>query len=136
MNTLKKRTAASVAKARPKGYMKIVEWSPADGCFVGSAPPLIGAACHGQDEVQVYAELCGIVEEWLTILRNEGMPVPAPMLQKRYSGKFNLRVGQELHKALEIRAIQNGESLNAHCVKTLAAAVGRRAARVRTRKMD
>ena len=28
-------------KAKSARYMKIVEWSGEDGCFVGSAPPLI-----------------------------------------------------------------------------------------------
>ena len=33
----------SALKAKAARYMKIVEWSDEDGCFVGSAPPLIGA---------------------------------------------------------------------------------------------
>ncbi len=32
----------------------IVEWSDEDGCFVGSAPPLIGPCCHDKDEAKVY----------------------------------------------------------------------------------
>jgi hypothetical protein len=47
-------------KVRPKTeaarYMKIVEWSDEDGCFMGSAPPLIGQCCHGKDEAKVYAQ--------------------------------------------------------------------------------
>ena len=44
-------------------YVKIVEWSDADQCFVGQCPGIIGPCCHGDDEAQVYAELCAIVEE-------------------------------------------------------------------------
>jgi len=34
-------------KARAAQYTKLVEWSDEDGCFVGSAPPLVGPCCHG-----------------------------------------------------------------------------------------
>jgi hypothetical protein len=41
----------SELKAKAAHYTKLVEWSDEDGCFVGSAPPLIGQCCHGADEV-------------------------------------------------------------------------------------
>ena len=44
-------------------YIKIVQWSDEDQCFVGECPGMIGPCCHGDDEAAVYAELCGIVEE-------------------------------------------------------------------------
>ena len=115
--------ARTAKKPRSADYLKIVEWSDEDGCFVGSAPPIIGPACHGPDEVQVYGELCVIVDEWLDIMKRDGAPVPEPTLQKGFSGKFNLRTGPDLHKALEIRATQAGESLNSYCVKRLSEAV-------------
>lgn len=55
-----------------KDYVKLVEWSDEDGCFVGSAPPLIGPCCHGDDEAEVYRELCQIVEEWIQIYQEDG----------------------------------------------------------------
>ena len=117
---------AGTKKPREADYLKLVEWSEEDACFVGSAPPIITAACHGDDPVEVYRELCVIVKEWLDIMQADGCPLPAPTLRRQYSGKFNLRTGKELHKALEIRATQQGESLNAFCVKSLKAAVERR----------
>jgi predicted RNase H-like HicB family nuclease len=45
----------SELKAKAAHYLKIVEWSEDDGCFVGSVPPLIGPCCHGKDEAKVYA---------------------------------------------------------------------------------
>jgi predicted HicB family RNase H-like nuclease len=105
-------------------YLKIVEWSE-DGCYVGSAPPIIGGACHGGDQVKVYRQLCQIVDEWLEIMERDGMPVPAATAGKEYSGTFNLRAGPDLHKALEIRATQAGESLNSYCVQQLGRAVTR-----------
>ena len=123
----KNKGMANGGAKKPRGadYLKLVEWSDEDACFIGSAPPIITDACHGDEPAEVYRELCVIVEEWLDIMEADGVPVPAPNLQKRYSGKFNLRTGRELHKALEIRATQQGESLNTFCVNSLKAAVER-----------
>ena len=44
-------------------YVKIVEWSEEDQCFVGSCPGLFYGGCHGHDEQRVFAELCQLVEE-------------------------------------------------------------------------
>lgn len=57
-------------------YIKLVEWSDEDGAFVGWCPGIIGPCCHGADEVEVYRELCAIVEDWIEIARREGRPLP------------------------------------------------------------
>ena len=106
-------------KAKAARYMKIVEWSDEDGCFVGSAPPLIGPCCHGKDEAKVYAQLCRIVEEWVEILEIDGHELPEPLAAKQFSGKFVLRVEPALHRRLAAKALAAGESLNSFCVKTL-----------------
>ena len=59
-------------------YIKIVEWSDEDQCFVGQCPGIIGPCCHGDDEAEVYAQLCRIVDEWLSALKNDGKPLPPP----------------------------------------------------------
>ena len=43
-------------------HIKIVEWSEEDQCFVGQCPGIIGPCGHGDDEVEVYKELCQLVE--------------------------------------------------------------------------
>ena len=97
-------------------YLKIVEWSEEDGCYVGSCPGLMLGGVHGSDEARVYRELCRVVDEWVETLRRDGDPLPPATAGKEYSGKFVLRVGKELHKELAIEAIRHGESLNSYCV--------------------
>jgi predicted HicB family RNase H-like nuclease len=106
-------------KIKSSDYIKVVEWSDKDGRFIGSAPPLIGRCCHGKDEVEVYAALCRIVEEWIALYHKEGKPLPEPSAGKEYSGKFVLRTGENLHRLLAIRALQRGASLNSFVVETL-----------------
>ena len=104
-------------KERDK-YLKIVEWSEEDQCYVGSVPGLIGKCCHGDDESRVFRKLCKIVDEWIEIYKKEGRPLPSPT-NKNYSGKFILRTGSDLHQALAVRALSKGESLNRFVVKAL-----------------
>lgn len=63
-------------------YVKIVEWSDEDQCFVGQCPGVIGPCCHGDNEAQVYAELCQIVGEWIEMLKKDGKPLPLPTVGK------------------------------------------------------
>ena len=100
-------------------YIKLVEWSEEDQCYVGSSPGLIGPCCHGNDEANVYKQLCHIVEEWVELHQKEGLPMPDSLISKSFSGKFVVRVGQDLHKALAIKAAKSGESLNHFCVNAL-----------------
>jgi predicted HicB family RNase H-like nuclease len=99
-------------------YLKLVVWSDEDRCYVGSVPGWIGACCHGTDEAEVYRELCRIVDEWIEVYRQDGRPLPPPT-NREYSGRFVLRAGPEMHRALAVRALAEGESLNTFVVKSL-----------------
>lgn len=57
-------------------YAKIIEWSKEDQCYVGSAPGLILGGGHGDDEQQVFAEPCQIVEEAIELYRQDNKPLP------------------------------------------------------------
>jgi hypothetical protein len=57
-------------------YVKIVEWSEVDQCFVGSCPGLFFGGCHGSDEKRVFEELCDIVEETIKLYHAQGKPLP------------------------------------------------------------
>ena len=74
-------------------YVKIVEWSYDDQCYVGSAPGLIYGGCHGPDEKEVFEELCKIVEEVLSLYREDGRPLPPPTAGRDYANKLQ-RVSQ------------------------------------------
>jgi len=105
-------------------YLKIVEWSDEDNCYVGSVPGWLGQVCHGNNELDVYSELSDIVDEWIDIYSEEEMPLPSPT-KKDYSGKFVLRTGPDLHKILTLKALSHGESLNHFVVKKLKSLVSR-----------
>ena len=100
-------------------YLKIVEWSEEDQCYVGTCPGLMLGGVHGDNEAKVYKELCQAVGEWIEIYQDDGEPLPAATAGKEYSGKFVVRVGKDLHKALAVEALRHGESLNSYCLHLL-----------------
>lgn len=100
-------------------YLKLVEWSEEDGCYVGTCPGLMLGGVHGTNEAAVYAELCDVVDEWIRIYERDGAALPEPTAGKAYSGRFLLRPGKELHKELAVHALRVGESLNTYCVDLL-----------------
>ena len=57
-------------------YVKIVEWSEEDQCYIGSSPGLVYGGCHGADEKVVFDQLCEIVEEAIELYRTDGKPLP------------------------------------------------------------
>ena len=69
-------------------YVKIVEWSEEDQCFVGSSPGLFYGGCHGEDEKAVFAELCDIVEETIQLYTRDAKPLPPPTSGKDYANKM------------------------------------------------
>ena len=69
-------------------YVKIVEWSEEDQCFIGSCPGLFYGGCHGQDERQVFSELCDIVEEMMALYQQDGKPLPPVTSGRDYATKM------------------------------------------------
>jgi predicted RNase H-like HicB family nuclease len=69
-------------------YVKIVEWSDEDQCYVGSCPGLFYGGCHGDDEKEVFAELCRIVDETIELYLKDGKPLPRPTSGKDYANKL------------------------------------------------
>jgi predicted RNase H-like HicB family nuclease len=69
-------------------YVKIVEWSEEDQCYVGSSPGLIYGGCHGTNEREVFDELCSIVEEAISLYKTEGRPLPPPTSSRDFANKM------------------------------------------------
>lgn len=65
-------------------YVKIIEWSEEDNCFIGSCPELFYGGCHGSNEHEVFDELCEVIEETIQIYKQEGRPFPLPLTGKEF----------------------------------------------------
>lgn len=116
------KPTANQIKTQTRQYLKVVEWSEEDRCFVGSAPPIIGQCCHGDTEADVLGQLQVIVEEWVASFLSEDLPLPPSSRGKTFSGKFLVRISPELHQKAAVKAMARGESLNQFVAQALAKA--------------
>ena len=57
-------------------YHKWVEWSDEDQAYVGKCPDLI-TGIHGDDPVEVYRDLCQVLEDVIAHFESEGRALPA-----------------------------------------------------------
>ncbi|MDP5016850.1 MAG: type II toxin-antitoxin system HicB family antitoxin [Dolichospermum sp.] len=53
-------------------------------------------------------------------MESNGEEVPVPLAEKKYSGKFQVRLTPEQHRKLAIEAAENGISLNRYVSYKLA----------------
>jgi predicted RNase H-like HicB family nuclease len=65
-------------------YLKLVEWSEQDQCFIGSCPELFYGGCHGNDPRAVFDELCQIVDETVELYEQERKPLPTPLANRDF----------------------------------------------------
>ena len=65
-------------------YVKLVEWSDEDRCFIGSCPELFYGGCHGADAKSVFSELCEIIEETIEIYEQDGRSLQLPMSGREF----------------------------------------------------
>ncbi|MGD9855245.1 MAG: pilus assembly protein HicB [Planctomycetaceae bacterium] len=61
-------------------YHKWVEWSDADGTYLGRCPDLI-SGIHGDDPVRLYAELCEVIEDVVRHFSQSGRTLPPPRVR-------------------------------------------------------
>lgn len=100
-------------------YLRVVEWSEEDKCYIGRIPGLALGGVHGKNEAKVYEKLSGLIDEWIKIHEEDNTPLPPATVGKKYSGKFNLRLSPALHERLAIESLKVNESLNTYCAKVL-----------------
>jgi len=78
-----------------------------------------GCMSHGD----TYAEACENIQEamelWIEAKLEGGYPVPKPIEENNYSGKFVLRLPKTLHARLAMEAEKEGISLNQYALYRL-----------------
>ncbi|GHU40962.1 pilus biosynthesis protein HicB [Spirochaetia bacterium] len=87
--------------------------------YFATVKELDGCMSHGD----TYAEACENIQEamegWIESKLENGFPVPQPIGESRYSGKFVLRLPRTLHARLAAEAEREGISLNQYALYRL-----------------
>ena len=63
-------------------YHRFVRWSEENQLYIGYCPDLyFGGVCHGPNDEQVYAELCGIIRDEVAHRLSRGEALPSVSLR-------------------------------------------------------
>ena len=61
-------------------YHKWIEWSDEDNVYLGLCPDVI-TGIHGNDPIQLYEELCEVVDDVLASFQESGRTFPEPIIK-------------------------------------------------------
>lgn len=93
-------------------YTYRVAWSVEDGEHVATVAEFPSLSWLAPTPVEALAGLAGVVRDVLADLAASGEPVPEPLSERAYSGRFVVRVPAEVHRRLVREAAEQHVSLN------------------------
>lgn len=104
---------SGISVCRPEDFSYTVAWSDEDQAFIGRVIEFPSLAAHARTQEKALREICSVVGHVLEDLRAERESIPEPLGKRRYSGRLNLRMSNELHRRLALESELQGVSLNA-----------------------
>jgi predicted HicB family RNase H-like nuclease len=103
-------------------YTYRVTWSEEDQEYIGLCIEFPSLSWLDQSPEEALKGIRQVVAEVVNDLTSSGELVPEPLATKKYSGKFQVRVTSDTHRALAIKAAEKKVSLNRLVSESLAAA--------------
>jgi len=101
-------------------YTYRVSWSAEDDEFVATCLEFPSLSWLADSQVEALEGLVGLLRDTLADMEEQGEEIPVPLTERKFSGKFNVRVGEYLHRDLVMQAAEEHMSLNQYVVKKLA----------------
>ena len=93
-------------------YTYRIMWSSEDAKHVGRCAEFPSLSWLAPTPGEALSGIRRLVSDCVSDMRTSGELVPEPMADRRYSGKFMVRVPPETHRTLAIRAAEQGVSMN------------------------
>ncbi len=103
-------------------YTYRVTWSAEDDEFAATCLELPSLSWLDHSQIEALTGLQNLVTETIADMLANGEAIPPPLSERSYSGKFNLRVGESLHRRLALEAAEQQVSINQLIVRRLTAA--------------
>lgn len=97
-----------------------------DGSWFAQIKELRGCITVGANRDDALAMLDDALIAWLEGALEDGVAIPEPEEDRRFSGRFVIRVAHSMHRTLSERAEREGVSLNSLVVTALATFLGDR----------
>lgn len=95
-----------------KHYTYRVAWSGEDGEYVATVVEFPSMSWLHAEQGKALSGLVELVDQVVADLEVNGESVPEPIADRRFSGKFNVRLPESLHRELALAAAEEGVSLN------------------------
>jgi predicted HicB family RNase H-like nuclease len=95
-----------------KHYAYRVVWSAEDAEYVATVAEFPSLSWLHEDQHQALQGLTELLAGVVADMATSGEPIPEPIADRRFSGKFNVRVPESLHRELVLSAAEQGVSLN------------------------
>lgn len=102
-------------------YTYRVSWSPEDDEFVATVAEFQSLSWLAASQFDALEGLQALLADVVTDMKDQGEDVPEPLSERAYSGKFNLRLGEKLHRQVALRAAEENLSINQWIVRRLLA---------------
>jgi predicted HicB family RNase H-like nuclease len=93
-------------------YTYRVTWSQEDGEHVGLCAEFPSLSWLAPTPEKALAGIRHLVDEVVADMQAAGEPVPDPLSERQYSGRFMVRVPSLVHRALATEAAEQGVSIN------------------------
>lgn len=93
-------------------YTYRVSWSTEDDEHVATVVEFPSLSWVAPGQAEALQGVVDLVEEGIADLASSGEPIPDPIAERRYSGRFNVRIPESLHRELALAAAEQGVSLN------------------------
>lgn len=118
---------ASVIPSEVERYLALpyhIELIPAGGEWFVHIPDLPGCMSQGETVEEAVAAIREAQRLWIEVALEDGIPIPEPRAQQHaFTGRFNIRLPKEVHRALVAHAAAEGVSLNLYVATILAQAI-------------
>ena len=95
-----------------KHYAYRVLWSAEDGEYVATVAEFPSLSWLHTDQAEALRGLVALIDDVVADLQASGELIPEPISARRFSGRFNVRVPESLHRELALAAAEEGVSLN------------------------
>ena len=89
-----------------------VTWSEEDSEYIGLCAEFPSLSRLDQSQEDALKGIRQVVSDVVKDLADDGENIPEPLASKKYSGKFQVRVTADTHRALAIKAAERNVSLN------------------------
>jgi len=93
-------------------YSYRVIWSDMDDEYLGFCAEFPSLSWLAGTPEAALKGIRRVVAEGIKIMEADGDSIPEPLSNKKYSGKFSVRIPPEVHRDLAIQAAEAGVSLN------------------------